>query len=398
MRETVARHAFATLVVLAWQLWAPCGAQTAGARQGTPWGEKDTYADPRHWLCRPGGSDACAVDMSTTIVGGDGTLTPESWSADPDAPVDCFYVYPTVSTDRTTYSDLTPDPAELNVVRTQFARFASKCRLYAPLYRQVTLSALARGLKGGSLVPLDRGPGYEDVRDAWHSYLAHDNNGRGVVLIGHSQGAYVLMELIRREIDGKPVQSRLVSAILAGANVPVARGKEVGGAFQHIPLCRSATQTGCVIAYASFRSTTPPPADTLFGRVADENQAAACTNPSALAGGSGELHAYLASTGRTITGTAPPKPWVTPPQPIETPWVSLPGMLTARCASNEHASGYLEVTVHGDPADPRVDDIGGDAGGSAPRSGLHLVDINLAMGNLLDIIGGQSKAFLAVQR
>jgi hypothetical protein len=206
------------------------------------------------------------------------------------------------------------------------------------------------------------------------------------------------MELIRREIDGKPVQSRLVSAILAGANVPVARGKEVGGAFQHIPLCRSATQTGCVIAYASFRSTTPPPADTLFGRVADENQAAACTNPAALAGGSGELHAYLASTGRTITGTAPPKPWVIPPQPIETPWVSLPGMLTARCTSNEHASGYLEVTVHGDPADPRVDDIGGDAGSTAPRWGLHLVDVNLAMGNLLDIIGEQSKAFLAAQR
>jgi hypothetical protein len=384
----VARYAFAALAVLAPQLLAPCEAQTAGAGQ----------AEGQHWLCRPGASDACAVDMSTTIVGGDGTLTPEGWSADPDAPVDCFYVYPTVSTDRTTYSDLTPDPAELNVVRTQFARFASKCRLYAPLYRQVTLGAVARGLKSGSLVPPDRGPGYEDVRDAWHAYLAHDNHGRGVVLIGHSQGAYVLMELIRREIDGKPVQSRLVSAILAGANVPVARGRDVGGAFQHIPLCRSAAQTGCVIAYASFRSTAPPSSDALFGRVADEDQAAACTNPASLAGGSGALHVYLASTGRTIIGRAAPKPWVTPPQPIETPWVSLPGMLTARCASNEHASGYLEVTVHGDPADHRVDDIGGDADGGGSRWGLHLVDINLAMGNLLDIIGEQTRAYLASQR
>ena len=38
--------------------------------------------------------------------------------------------------------------------------------------------------------------------------------------------------------------------------------------------------------------------------------AAACVNPAALAGGSGELHAYLSSDGRTITGTTKPKPWV----------------------------------------------------------------------------------------
>ena len=52
--------------------------------------------------------------------------------------------------------------------------------------------------------------------------------------------------------------------------------------------------------------------------------------------------------------------------------------LTARCVSNEHAT-YLEVTVHGDPADPRIDDITGDLG--APGQvlanwGLHLIDVN----------------------
>src|SRR6185503_11227192 len=143
-----------------------------------------------------------------------------------------------------------------------------------------------------------------------------DNQGRGFVLIGHSQGSYILAELIRQEIDGKPIQSRLVSAILPGMTISVPRGKDVGGMFQHVPICRASSQVGCVIAYASFRSTVPPPQNTLFGKVADPAMVAACTNPAALAGGSGKLHAYLAAAGRTITGSSAAKPWVTPEKPV----------------------------------------------------------------------------------
>lgn len=69
--------------------------------------------------------------------------------------------------------------------------------------------------------------------------------------------------------------------------------------------------------------------------------------------------------------------------------------MTAACASNDNASGYLEITVHGDPAGPRTDDIIGDIGTGpnvAANWGLHLVDVNLTMGNLLDIVGQQAKA------
>ena len=174
------------------------------------------------------------------------------------------------------------------------------------------------------------------------------------------------------------------------------RGKTVGGTFQHIPLCERATQTGCVLTFASFRSTVPPPSNTLFGKVADQGMVAACTNPTALAGGSGELHAYLATDGRTIVGISQPKPWVVPEQSIATPWVSVPGLLTARCTSNEQAT-FLEVTVHGNPSDPRTDDITGDLGANGQvlaNWGLHLIDVNLAMGNLLDIVGQQARAFV----
>ena len=371
---------------------APAAAQTASS--------KNDYSDPKTWLCRPGltgPADACAVDLDTTIVKADGSLTREAFKAASNPSIDCFYVYPTVSMDPGGNSDMNPGPEEMGVVRQQFARFASQCRVFAPMYRQATLTAL-RAATTGSPIQVDRALGYNDVVDAWNYYLQHDNNGRGVVLVGHSQGSGVLTQLMRNEIDGKPVQPRLVSAMLLGTSLPVPKGKDVGGAFKSIPVCRSASQTGCVIAYASFRSTIPPPESTRFGRVQGENMMAACANPAALGGGSGELRAYLSSAGRSIVGSAAePKPWVNPPKPIDTPFVSVPGLLTAQCVENSKGS-YLEVTVHGDPADPRVDDISGDVmtNGQVNASwGLHLIDVNEAMGNLLDIVAQQAHAFVS---
>ena len=74
------------------------------------------YGDSRSWLCRPGQTgSACDVDHTTTVVAADGKLTRETWAANPKAPIDCFYVYPTVSTDATPNSDMVAGPEELNV-------------------------------------------------------------------------------------------------------------------------------------------------------------------------------------------------------------------------------------------------------------------------------------------
>ena len=358
---------------------------------------KNDYGNGDNWLCRPGRQDACAVDLSTSAISASGELTRENWAADPNAPIDCFYVYPTISNDPGGNSDMIPGPEEKAVVRSQFARFASKCRPYAPIYRQVTITALRAALSGAPL-PVDRALAYNDVLDAWNYYLEHDNKGRGVVLIGHSQGANVLTQLIKNEIDGKPVEARMVSAMLLGTNLPVPKGKDVGGTFLHTPLCHAATQTGCVIAYVTFRASAPPPANTRFGKVPGENMIAACTNPAALAGGSGELHAYFGTHGGFLASaeTGPPA-WVTPAKPMETPFVSLPGLITAECISNDSGT-YLAVSVHGDAAGPRASDIPGDlvVGGQIFRDwGLHLIDVQVAIGNLIDIVGQESKAFIS---
>jgi len=377
-------------------VWLIAAGSAVDVSAQTP--EKNDYSKPESWLCRPGRQDACAVDLTATVVAPDGTLTREAWKgANPKAPIDCFYVYPTVSQDQAPNSDMTAGAEEQNVIRQQFARFASECRPYAPFYRQVTLSGLRTSMAGGGRAVLDRGLGYDDVLDAWNHYLKNDNNGRGVVLIGHSQGAYILIRLIAEEVDGKPVQSRLVSAMILGtAGVAVPKGKDVGGTFKQIPLCRSAEQTACVLAYASFRSTVPPPANTLFGRVAGDGVEAACTNPASLASGSGQLRAYLTGAGSLIASSAQQKhQWVTGGALVDTPFVSVPGLLTARCASNENGT-YLEITVNGNPADARADDIPGDLGGAGKVQanwGLHLIDVNVAMGNLVDIVSRQAKAY-----
>jgi DUF3089 family protein len=352
------------------------------------------YSTPQTWLCRPDHPGACDVDLSTTVVDRDGRATVERARRDPKAPVDCFYVYPTVSTDTTDFSDLVPNETERGVVRLQFARFGTRCRLFAPMYRQRTLAAMGRANAAGIASPDFFGVGYQDVRDAWRYYLAHDNGNRGVVLIGHSQGTSILTELIRREIDGRQVQSRIVSALLIGGpgGIFVRRGRDVGGTFAHMPLCRAATQTGCVVAYSAFRVTAPPSATTRFGRSDDSTLVAACTNPAALGGGAAALNGYFDAKGETALPMGPADPWTVGGRPVATPMVRVVGLLKGQCKTNTFAS-YLEVSVQRGPRSPASRDIQGDL---AEPLGLHLVDMEVAMGNLVDLVGHQAKSYLEV--
>ncbi len=382
---TAAATALLTLATLS----SPASAQAPAA-------EHNDYSKAANWLCWPGRTDACSGDNTATVVTADGKATKEAWKADPTAPIDCFYVYPTVSTDPGVLSDMTPNDEERRVVEQQLSRFASKCRVYAPMYRQFTLTALramvtGQPLPGGLAANAPRPQtGYEDVVDAWNHYLMSYNKGRGVVLIGHSQGSGVLTQLIAKEIDGKPVQANVISALLLGTNLPVAKGQDTG-TFKSMPLCKSTTQTGCVVAYASFLEAAPPPANSRFGKPREPDPAmeAACVNPANLAGGKGELHSYMSSTanGHTRAGWAK---GVT----VDTPFVSLPGLLSAHCV-NKDGFSYLAVGVNANPADSRVDAI--KPGAVTPDWGLHLVDVNVAMGNLIELVERQGEAWRATK-
>lgn len=356
------------------------------------------YSDADNWLCRPDNPRACLVELESTIVHADGRLALETYSQG-DPVVDCFYVYPTVSRDSTANSDMEAGPEEMSVIQSQFARMGSACRQFAPLYRQVTLTALRANMSDSEeSLSADRELGYRDIRDAWEYYLREHNDGRGVVLIGHSQGAGVLSRLIAEEIEGSAAQDQILSAMLIGTTVRVPHGEIVGGTFDHMPLCQNGDDLGCIITYASFRSTAPPAAGSLFGR-GNADTTAACTNPAMLAGDDINLHAYLASgADQAFSSAAEPGPWTTTGEEVNTPFVSVPGLLTAGCILDGEYS-YLEITVEDDPADPRTDEITGDVlnpDGSVNQAwGLHLIDMNVAMGDLVTIIRRQTAAYLS---
>jgi len=368
------------------------------AQTAAPAPVRNDYADPRTWLCKPGRQDACAIDLNSTIIAADGSTRLHPFKADPRPSIDCFYVYPTVSNDPTPNSDMNPGPEELSVIKQQFARYAAVCRPFAPMYRQVTLTALKAGMLGKPMA-VDRALGLNDVKDAWTYYLEHDNHGRGVVLIGHSQGSGVLIQLVKTEIDGKPVQAKIVSIILGGARLQVPVGKDVGGDFKSIPLCRSPDELHCAINFASFRADAPPPSDSLFGGASGAGLEAACVNPAALGGGRGSLHAYLASGAETIAAGADaetPRAWTDPPTPITTPFVEVPGMLSSECSKDASGKTYLSIITNPNPGGKRTSEYVGDVviGGKVQRNwGLHLIDMNLAMGNLIDDIRLEAAAY-----
>jgi pimeloyl-ACP methyl ester carboxylesterase len=371
----------------------PAAARPAAANLAPVAGAAD-YSKPESWLCRPGRNDACTQPLSVTTIAPDGKRTKgDPVVANANAPIDCFYVYPTVSNDTTPNSDMTAGPEEIGVTFAQFSPLRTQCRQFAPLYRQVTLAAL-RSRFTGTPMTADAALGYNDVLAAWRHYLANDNKGRGVVLIGHSQGSRVITELVAKEIEGTAVHKQIVSVIPIGAGVTVPKGRDVGGSFKSTPLCRSASQTGCAIAYVSFRANTPPPEKSLFGKASAGNEIA-CTNPAALAGGAAQPKAWFSKRADVsiATGKGTPK-WQALSASVDTPFFALPGLVTTQCVSDANGS-YLAMKVN---ADSRSDDIGGDVvvGGNVIDTwGLHLIDVNLALGDLIDVVGQQGKAYLA---
>jgi Protein of unknown function (DUF3089) len=348
------------------------------------------------WLCKPGKKpDPCAPGLSTTVY--NAPLTQAIGVQHPKAVkhprIDCFYVYPTVSDEKTGNSDLKIEDTERSIALYQASRYSQYCRVFAPMYRQVTLAGASLPGTSGSSSKANPALGPKDVTNALKDYLKHFNHGRGIVFIGHSQGSAVLREVLAKQIDPHPaLRKRLVSAILMGGNVLVKRNTGVGGDFKHIRACRRSTQLGCVIAFSTFDQ--PPPSDTFFGKPTPllgtkvpKGTTVLCTNPANLAGGSG-----------TVTPITPSAPFAPGsiialglsvlnyhvPTPSTVYWTA-PKSYTARCV-NSNGAHVLEITARNGAQTPTP--------APTPEWGLHLLDANVALGNLVSIVHSESKAFV----
>ncbi len=373
------------IVLIATAALAGCGGHATPATTGTTASAGTAAANAatakpaaQHtvWLCFPGKpSDPCSGSLATTAISANGSTSVVHSKVAAHPAIDCFYVYPTVSDEDRGNADLSIQLPEIFAAEAQAEQFSQVCRVYAPMYRQITNRGLTTPSLHASAIEA-----YTSLLDAWHDYLAHDNHGRGVVLIGHSQGAYILKQLVKTEIDPNPKARRLlVSAILLGGQVLQGNTTASAGTFTHVPPCDSTAATSCVIAYSSFGTT--PPAHARFGRDPSPASHVLCVNPAA--------------PGTTAT---------TPVDPLfptlllsflgsgaasaSTPWVSFPGLYTAACKRSGTAS-WLQITRIDTPGDtrPAVHPLFGAGWG------LHATDVNIALANLVQVVGAEARAY-----
>jgi hypothetical protein len=295
-------------------------------------------------------------------------------------------VYPNITTQKADNANLHVDPQEVAIAELEASPFSRVCRVYAPMYREATDRASgAAAARSGEVA-------YASVLNAWQDYLAHYNEARGVVLIGHSEGAYELEQLIVAQIDRNPgVHRLLVSAILTGGNVPL-YSNIVPGPYINTPACTRADQTGCVIGYDSY-SELPPP-DSLFGRPPSGLSGAAtvrgilCTNPAALGGGSGTLISlYRRQLPVQVPGSLADGIFGrhAPAGSQKTPWIEFDGQYSARCTKANGADVLLVTPMSGAPALVAYPNT---------AWGLHVDDPNLALGNLIGLVQSQARAWV----
>ena len=173
----------------------------------------------------------------------------DSWAAHPDKndsiidifyntdkenlKADIFYIYPTLLTNKKNDAwnsdvyDFKQNNKVKNIaIKFQASAWANAGRVYSPLYRQVHYRSFYEpytsngGRKAGEIA-------YNDIRRAFIHYLKNFNNGKPIIIAGHSQGAYHCKTLLKEFFDGKELQNQLVAAYIPGTRVDIKEFKTI---------------------------------------------------------------------------------------------------------------------------------------------------------------------------
>jgi len=348
------------------------------------------YEDRNLWVCAPGNDpDECTRNLDFTVFLPDGTTRIEKHVPAKDPKFDCFYVYPTVdltgTTNTTNFSDISH---VLDALMSQGARFSRLCRVFAPLYRQSAI-----GSSGGSIGLVgDPALAIGDVEDAFDVYMNEFNQGRKFVLIGHSQGTFMLQALYKSRFeDDEALRSQLISALLVGGGPTVPTGEKVGGSFQTLPACSAPGETGCVIAYNSFAKEAPPPENAAFGRDAGD-QEVICTSPLVLSNNSGRSRmTYQPKTFATPT-FVPNTPEGEFPE-FDTPHAGFPEVFHGECVK-KNGFHYFEVSLDAPPGDKRAVAPYRNTLTEGIGFGLHVADYNLFLDDVIEAVRLQAETAL----
>ena len=269
--------------------------------------------------------------------------------------------------------------AIISTTLAQAARFSEACALYAPLYRQVTIGTYALG--DGSSARSVLAIAFSDVADAFLHYMGRQPRTEGRAL-GHSQGAEMVVRLLKSFFDDdETMRRKLVVALAIGGDVQVQKGRAVGGTFKNIPICTKTRETGCVIAYRSFRAPEVGDEDVTgeWNPPAHGNEQV-CVNPADIPyGGPAPLsRAYfpMSGMGRWLYGVGG----------IKTPFVLFRGFYTAECVDGGGGRRYLAISTPREGDDARTNPVNFDFPLFRSALGLHILDYQLPQGDLVDLV------------
>lgn len=175
-----------------------------------------------------------------------------------DTVADVFFLHPTTFTKKKDASqpNAAIDDAYINAktdystILYQASVFNQHCRVFAPRYRQAHIRNFYSSDTVKSKAAFDLA--YADIKAAFEYYLEHYNQGRPIIIAGHSQGALLCERLLKEFFEEKPLSKQLVVAYVIGWPV-------TGSYFTVLTPCRVATQTGCICSWRTFRKGYRPP-------------------------------------------------------------------------------------------------------------------------------------------
>ena len=168
---------------------------------------------------------------------------------------DVFYVYPTLNLEKedirwnVPINDTVQNKKVVNkAVLMQASAFATSGKVYVPLYRQAHIRSYKLMNEGGKEA---QELAYSDVKKAFEYFINNFSNGRPFIIASHSQGTHHSIRLLKEEIDGSDLYSRMVGAYIIGGQI----SKDWMSGMNDISVCESATQLGCLVHWDTINVT-----------------------------------------------------------------------------------------------------------------------------------------------